>query len=483
MEELFDKESDASILITAKNLEGTDVPAAGSYLIYALDENDSVRNEVQKGEFKTGTQVALKKQLSRLRSGKYRIKLQSKDDRGNSVEAEKDLILYSYSDKRPPYKTNNWFVMRSKTFSPKEAAEVLVGATEEIYLLYELWQEEKLMERKWISIKNENKRITIPYKEEYGVGVTLMLAQVKSQKFTNHHIDLLRKEDKKEVKVKLDLFRDKIRPGSEEEWRLTVTDEKGNPVAAELLASMYDFSLDQIYPTHEWNLPNAFTPRYRSALRFSQDNSFYPVSNNIYFSVPRKSVPGFQFDQFNWYDFSFFNQRMLFRSATVSGIGRGVTEKQMMLAESVVMDSPVSVDAVAGIVAEEAAPKAEAPTPSPQSPVQIRKNFNETAFFYPRLRTNEKGETQIAFTVPESNTRWRFRVLAHDKELNSGSAEAFTVSRKELMVTPNLPRFLREGDKTLLSTKISNLSDKEVTGIVRLELFDPFTSPHIPYSA
>lgn len=103
-----------------------------------------------------------------------------------------------------------------------------------------------------------------------------------------------------------------------------------------------------------------------------------------------------------------------------------------------------------------------------KSPVQIRSNFNETAFFYPQLRTDKNGETIISFTVPESNTTWRFRALAYDQNLNTGSLEAIAISRKELMVTPNMPRFIRQGDKASISTKISNLSDKTVSGKVRL---------------
>jgi uncharacterized protein YfaS (alpha-2-macroglobulin family) len=145
---------------------------------------------------------------------------------------------------------------------------------------------------------------------------------------------------------------------------------------------------------------------------------------------------------------------------------------------------------VAGIeLAEEAkeevmAGESNVAPPSPaaksESDLQVRRHFNETAFFYPQLRTNEKGEVQIAFSVPESNTRWRFRLLAHDRQLRSGSSEAFTVSQKELMVTPNMPRFFREGDSASISTKISNLSDSLLNGRVRLELFDPLTEEVIP---
>ena len=170
-----------------------------------------------------------------------------------------------------------------------------------------------MLERQWLILDNENKRFSFPYKEEYGEGVTLMLTHVKEQQFTTHHTDLLRKEENKELKVKLDIFRDRIRPGADEEWRVTVTDEKGNPAAAELLASMYDFSLDQIYPSQSWNFPSASLLRYRSAARFSRDNSFNTVYAGGYIPVSRKEVPGFRFDRFNWHGFSFYNNQILIR--------------------------------------------------------------------------------------------------------------------------------------------------------------------------
>lgn len=477
MSERWEKEGADPILITAKNLSGSDVKATGSYQIYAVEENDSTGKQVATGDFETGPQPELKKRLARLRSGKYRVKLFSKDDRGNPVEAEKELLLFSFADKWPPLKTNDWFVVRNSTFAPGKPAEILMGATGKVHLLYELWKEETLLERQWLILDNENKRFSFPYKEEYGEGVTLLLTHVKEQQFTTHHTDLLRKEENKELKVKLDIFRDKIRPGADEEWRVTVTDEKGNPAAAELLASMYDFSLDQIYPSQSWNFPSASFLRYRSAARFSRDNSFNTVYAGGYIPVSRKEVPGFRFDRFNWHGFSFYNNQILIRGTKSLAfdetvvVGYATTQKEMSVAEN---------DMVAGAVEEvmtvgDAAAAPPPPTPEVESLPQVRRNFSETAFFYPQLRTNEKGETQIAFTVPESNTRWRFRLLAHDRELSSGSAEAFTISQKELMVTPNMPRFLREGDHATISSKISNLSDSLLMGEVTMQLFNPLT--------
>ncbi|MBK5196585.1 MAG: hypothetical protein JJE08_11290, partial [Proteiniphilum sp.] len=466
------------IIISAKNLDGKDITAKGTYQIFSLLENDSIHRQVAKGDFATGEQLALKKQLAELQSGKYRVKLLSQDDRGNPVEVEKDVILFSYDDQRPPIKTNSWLIEKNSVISPEKKGEVMLGVSDKVHVLYELWQENRLLERKWIVLNNENRLFSFPYKTEYNNGITLMLTYVIEEQFYAHKVDLLPEKEGKELKVKLDVFRDKIRPGTEEEWRITVTDDAGNPSQAEVLASMYDYSLDNIYPSHPWNLAITSFDNYISRMRLSADQSFGLAYGRGYIHIPAKEVFTFQFDNFNWYDFSLYNGsrvfgRVLFRSANskdmeevmVRGYGTSKVNIRGVATESSVADD-ASLDEIF------ATSESAQPPPAPQAAVieesapQIRRNFNETAFFLPQLKTNEKGETQIAFTVPESNTRWCFRVLAHDKNLKSGKAEAFTVSQKELMVTPNMPRFLRHGDRTTIATKISNLSDGTVSGKV-----------------
>lgn len=468
MPERLEKESDAKIMISAKNLDGADIAAKGTYQLYTLQENDSLGQFVEQGDFVTGLQPALRKQLIGMRSGKYRLKLQSKDDRDNPVEAEKDFILYSYTDKRPPIKTNEWLIEKNNIFSPGKNGEVILGVSDKVHVLYELWQENRLLERKWIKMNNENRLFSFPYKSSYKNGVTLMLTYVKEEKFYTHRVDLRPGNAEKALKVKLDVFRDKIRPGAEEEWRISVTDAAGNPALGEVLASMYDFSLDQIYPSHAWNLAFYSYDRYFSGMGLASDQSFSHETAAGNRMVTMNDVLPFEFDRFNWYGFSFYHGRMMLRGAKAGGV-----QSQTYAQQAKEMNEAVVVQADAP------------PPPVPQSPSeadtgidaapQIRRNFNETAFFYPQLKTNEKGEVQIAFTVPESNTRWRFRVFAHDKEMNTGKAEAFTVSQKELMVTPNMPRFLRHGDRTGMTTKISNLSDTVQQGKVALEFFNPVT--------
>ena len=341
-------------------------------------------------------------------------------------------------------------------------------------MLYELWQEKTLLKREWILMNNQNLTFTFPYSESYKNGLTLILTYVKDSEFYSRRVELRPEKEDEKLNVRLDVFRDRIRPGSEEEWRISVTDSKGRPAVAELLASMYDYSLDNIFQTYPWNLSNYMFDRYGTMSSLGQDISFSIETAMGNFQLPTKNVKTFEFDRFNWFGFSLYNYgRIMFRSSTSNILNEGVSLRVDAAApqpapSEIVGYAELKTDS--DIESEEmAAGAAEQSDAQPQ----VRRNFNETAFFYPQLKTDDKGGVQIAFTVPESNTRWRFRVLAHDKRLSNDAAEAFTVSQKELMVTPNIPRFLRHGDKTEISAKVSNLSDTTLAVSVKLIFFNP----------
>lgn len=476
--ETIEKSTMKPLGISAKNLDGNDIEAKGMYRVFSLLENDSINKDVLNGDFVTGEQVGLSQSLAKLPSGKYRIKLESQDDRNNRIESEKDFILFSFADKKPPVKTNNWVVIKNKNYSKSTPAEMIFGASEKINLLYEVWQENNLLERKWISLNNENKRFTFQNKAEYKKSIRVIFTYVKEENFYTNAIDLNHEKMDKKLDVKLSVFRDKIRPGSAEEWMVTVNDAENKPAMAEVLASMYDYSLEKLFPTQDWDLNLLNFKPYSYFNNFICDVSFYDSKTFGRFEFPYKHVESFMFDRFNWFGF-YLNGNLLSRNVTV--VAFGAQKKEMMVgrvagnikfeyAQDIQLgDGLIESKMIKGVSTPESAPSEANESQLPQ----IRGNFNETAFFFPQLRTNEQGETQIAFTVPESNTKWRFRVLAHDKDLNTGKAEAFTVSQKELMVTPNIPRFLRHGDRTSISTKISNLSEGALSGKVKLEFFDP----------
>lgn len=469
------KESEVPIVIGAMNLDGKEIEAKGSYSVCTVQENDSIGKQVLNGVFETGEQPQLKQELDKLASGKYRIKLKSKDDSGNEVEAESDFVLFSYADKRPPIETNEWLLKKRTTFAKSIPAEIILGVSDkDVHVLYELYRGNDLLERKWMRLSNENRLFRVDYKDEYKEGVTLFLTYVKDERFYSHYIGFTAERERKELDVRLDVFRDKIRPGGDEEWRISVRDAKGNAALAEVLASMYDFSLDQIYRTSPWVLNSGVRSLYRSVMQLSSDRSFFTNMSSLYFGYESNKVANFIFDRFNWFGYSlepmlvtgYSLRSSVLNEKVVVGYGRPVAAAP----QADMAERELRLESVEDMEVEQDASQSR-----DDNRPQVRRNFDEMAFFFPQLRTNEAGETLIAFKVPDSNTKWRFRVLAHDKEMNSGQTEAFTVSQKELMVTPNLPRFLRHGDRTSISTKISNLSDGALSGSVRLEFFNVLT--------
>lgn len=477
----FEKGSNEKINISAINLDGEKVEASGEYKIYLLTNKDSLGSQVAEGVFEAGEQKDLKEQLVKLPSGKYRIILKSQDDKAREIEAQSDVIIYSLGDKKPPIETNDWLVVKNDVLSSSKQGEIIFGASQKVNVLYELWQENNLLERKWIELNNENKKFVYPYKDAYKNGITLMLNYVKDEKYYSHSINMLLEDENKDLNISLDVFRDKIRPGSKEEWRISVKDGNGNPTIAEVLASMYDMSLDKIYNTPAWMFSPNIKNRYWSRASLNRDGS--DLMQSIYASMryQYKTLEDFEFDFFNWYGFElyFSSMRMLTRSSAM--MKQNIVVGYASAPKLEAADQDMSIGGVLQ-TEESTAEDTYGNVSNAMNADNIRRNFDETAFFFPQLVTNQKGETQISFTVPDTNTKWKFRLLAHDKELNVGYAEAVSMSQKELMVTPNLPRFVRHGDKTSISTKISNLSDDKIEGVVAIEFFNPATDEVIEFS-
>ena len=282
----------------------------------------------------------------------------------------------------------------------------------------------------------------------------------------------------KELNISFDTYRDKTLPGSEEKWKVTITGNKGEKVAAEMLASMYDASLDQFKP-HSWNNLSDVWPTYsgyntwQARQNFTIVNSFEKYWNEKYIQPKEK-----KYDVLNYIPATYGDANVV-----VVGYGSKRLKTQDM-ALFVPMEVEGSRMALSGKVAalqlmdSAAVPSAVENKPTEQvdqSQIQIRKNFNETAFFYPELRTDEDGNIEFSFTMPEALTQWKLMTLAHTKDLASGYAEKTVITQKDLMVQPNAPRFLREGDKLIFSAKIVNMANNEIAGHAELQLFSAST--------
>lgn len=491
----FEKTDNSKISITAANLDREPIETSGTYTLSQLKEDDTILKEVTTGSFRTGEQGDLRSKLKTLPSGKYRLSVKAIDDKGNKVEEKRDFVLYSYDDKKPPIKTNNWLVVKNKYWDKNSAAEVIFGTSEkDTYILYQMFDNKTVFERRHIKLSDANQLLKIPYKEEYGNQVRMSFTIVKDGTFSNNETTLIEKKPEivdKSIKTKLVVFRDKLRPSQSETWTISLSDAKGLPVSAETLASMYDLSLDKLSSYSPWRMSRQYkSGETTNGLNFR----FAPYANDIQGSIdfgfngyyyPSNYL---SFDQINWYWHSVLNggEGHIYFTPPVLSLDRdmeegivamGYSESKIMLAEQVVMPVPMLTRLNSEINDLRTPKSKESDTGEAKenSTPEIRQNFNETAFFFPHLRTNEKGEVLISFTVPDSNTKWRFRTLSHDKDTNTGMLEQMVVTQKELMVTPNMPRFLRQGDRTSVSTKISNLSENSLAGKVSIEFFDPMT--------
>ncbi|MDL2243733.1 hypothetical protein LJB84_02700, partial [Bacteroidales bacterium OttesenSCG-928-J19] len=490
--------------IVATNLDGANISTEGTFQIFRLKPGDELQEQIDSdkweteksiytGRFKSNEEVkiALKKLPA---SGRYRIVAKAKDDRGNEVEASRDFTIATMNDKRPPVPTYQWMMVPVREAAVGETVEIVYGSSaKDVYVLYEIFCKGEKVEASRFILNNENRTIKLPYQASYGDGISVQFTFVKDKQFFSRELTITKKRPNKQLKLTMTTFRDRLLPGQQEEWKIAIRDADKNPVLAELLAGMYDASLDKIRP-HSWRF-NPLRSVYIGTHGLQAGQEFRETYDNLVRIKKRVDVPSYDFSTFNWFGFgigrNLSNIRIRGGASYSNRAVEGGSKDRVYVAD--LQDHKVIVPVEYGLqeredvvgsvyrVQEEAVLPEAATVPTMKEtvgaaqPVQIRENFNETAFFYPQLRTNEQGETLISFTVPESNTTWNFLALAHTKDLKFGQLTKQAISQKMLMVSPNMPRFLREGDRTTLTTTIANLSEETLSGEVSLECFDPNT--------
>ena len=502
LDENVNKDDLPKVTIKAMNLMSNPVKAEGSYEIYSLkgdgklsteqnEENWKQDKKVSAGNFSTENQFDIT-ELKNMGSGKYRIILKANDNKGREVTKEQDFILFSAKDKQPPVLVYEWLLTPKTICEVGEKAEIIYGSSaKDVYVLYEIFKKGEKLSSSRFELNNENKKLEIPFLESYEDGVVACLTFIKDNQLFSQNINIERKQPDKTLTLNMEVFRDKLLPGQKEEWKISVKDAGKNPVSSEILAGMYDASLDKIY-SHSWN----FTPTYNIGLwypYFQRGMEFNTSNTSINDNIKYLETPEFSYDSFNWFGLNLYSSSL--RGIRIRGTGNMAKQSVVMDEEMVFAESAPIADALQGNLAgvelssswgqtgviEKMDKKFSAGSISSTDAgsfesVQVRENFNETAFFYPQLKTNETGETIISFTVPESNTTWKFMGIAHTKDLKYGQIIKQAVSQKKLMVTPNMPRFIRHGDKMTISSNISNLSDEIISGKASIECFDPATN-------
>lgn len=477
--------------------------------LYA-DENNKYKwekeSKVLEKSFDTGTkkEYDLSSELKSFTPGVYIIEAVCKDKFGEETKAFEYVTLFNKNSDIIPEQTAQWFYYPKTKAEPGEKVDyILASAYPDVNYLFETEHQGKTQVTKTIQASMKSNEILV--EEQHRGNFAFHTSFIKYNRLYTRNNIVTVPYTNKELDIQFETFRNKLLPGQAEEWKLILKDKKGEKAAAELVAGMYDASLDA-FKSNSWYF-NIYQSYY---VRLNWTSSLARVANSIEFNEIQsdyKVLPSRYYDALNYFGLGFYNPGNYngYRDGNYESDGMVMDEMSAsqtkstaapeMIATSEVREKKADKDletittgntalagnknVVGGIKSGE---RKEQDNRGDLSQIKARSNFNETAFFFPQLQTNEKGEIVIKFTVPESLTKWKVLGLAHTKDLKIGRFEKEVITQKELMVQPNAPRFFREGDKITFISKISNLSDKDLTGNAELKIYDALTDKEISAS-
>lgn len=435
--------------------------------------------------------------------GRYVVEASSIDAFGEEVTDVRYIRIVDEKSSKNPTNEIWSLVPLNVSCEPGESAEFLIySGAKDLVVLYEIEFKGKIISKKLITLNSSQQKISIPILEEYRGNIIVHFSSIKFGRSQTSQQLIYVPYTNKELELKFETFRNKLLPGSEEEWKVKISDPKGEKVAAEMLATMYDASLDAFAPNSIYL--NVYNSRYSN--KYWGTNCFNTKRSDLYDKDWNEYLymPSHSYDQLNWWGYYNYNYYNSYGNYLSNGINiRGSRADNfsysysMDLAGDASAEYPLEEDSEQenregskkGSFASDKN-RNEITTmstlmPADPSPmggegkdlgaIKARTNLNETAFFYPQLETNKEGEIIFKFTMPEALTKWKFLGMAHTQDLKIGYLQEEVVTQKELMVMPNPPRFFREGDKMTFSSKISNLSKEDMQGSAQLMLFNALT--------
>lgn len=513
--ESIDRNNSPAIKISTDNLDGQPEPAQGSIKIhrlkqpersfieryweqpdrtilskdqfyklfphYAFKNENEPQNwekiqEIYNIQFDTNQADSLQLNMRNWDVGHYAITLDTKDANGKAITVTKFFDLYDAQTRQIPAYTLQWQQLNKQVFEPGEQMQLHLASSEApLHILYDQSNRNTSNDSRWLHINNwETVNYTVNEADRGNFGYEISF--VKFNRFFNQQGFVQVPWSNKDLTIEYSTFRDKLKPGQEEEWRIKISGPQKERVAAEMVAAMYDASLDALAAPNDWS--QSFYPYFYNRRESWNANLF--GSDNLSLRAiawqPSVQYANRTYPTLNWFDYfiggRFYESDMVQRSAAMPA--------PAMLDSSVAFD-PEEASALkgnaAGVVlpafAETVAtPETEIAKPAPQP---VRTNLKETVFFLPELQTDAEGNVIVKFTMNEALTRWKFLAFAHTKDLKFAATQREIVTQKELMILPNPPRFMREGDELYFTAKVSNLSEQALAGKIRLEVFDAAT--------
>ncbi len=420
--------------------------------------------------------------LPNLKSGQYTLMATCGND-----TIKQSFVLFSLKDKSPVIETHDWFYLSADTFpSDGKPVYIQVGSSDkDQHFVYSIVSEGKVIENGTFDQSNALTLHRFTYKEEYGTGLVINYAWVRNGVAYTHTARIARPMPDKRLILEWKSFRNRLTPGQDEEWSLTIKHPNGKAANAQFMATMYDKSLDQIREmnwTDDIYLTNNMPSLRWLGIGHSNYRQYYCTTYNA-LKVDPIQLSSFNDRYYNSLCYGYNRYHIMYKLDNVPVMAMNRVSNEV---EALGLDENASVKAygnsqssTSGSEAKESAmsqEQKEQTTKQTHAQAQIRENLNETAFFYPQLHTDSTGCVTLKFKLPESLTTWRFLGLAHDGEMNHGMISEDIVAQKQVMITPNMPRFLRKDDKAVIIARLFNTTNNMVQGKAQMELIDPLTN-------
>ena len=485
--------------------------------LFAYDDYDAelkpetwaINKEIFNSIYSTDGKTALN-WPNQLADGYYSITLTANDVKGEPVKS----ITYIQIANSPNSATsiNPLTVVNNKpSYQPNDTLKYAVNTFftdayilhQNEYMLPKVNKPLTILNNKnfWLQYLQPTKATTsyaIPVTDTDRGGIATQVVMIRHNSFFTMSTQADIPYTNKQLQLSFSTFRNTTLPGSQEEYTLKVSGNKGEKVAAEVLATMYDASLDlfagaNAQEKHTLNIPNLYENLYTSN-KWSAFQFYRTLADNIKSFENYKQQIVKQYAQFylkangvntnTWYSEAYTDKIMVrsalsmklpgvskMETARLDDASNEVTVQGMALGSKQKNNSVTVSDTNENVISNSKKENTQPPTP--------RKNFNETGFFLPNLTTDTAGNINIKYTIPEALTSWNLQALAHTKDLQFGYISKSVLTQKPLMVQPNLPRFMRQGDRVVLSIKVVNLTDKEITGTSQLQLSDAVTNVNV----
>lgn len=462
------------------------------------DEQNFRKVHLKKLEINSGDSLLLNDVVGN-KQGNYILEAFVVTEKGDTLSLTTPVEVIEINQKKLPVPQPLWTYLSRHSATVGQAVEFQVGSIfDNGRVLVRLENGNGVIEEKWLDTKQRQKWCYVIQEEDRGnIAFSALIIQDGKRYFDSKTVSV--PFENKKLHIKKGVFRDELLPGSEEKWTFTISGEEAEKIGADLCMGMYDASLDQ-FVNHSWGLwpyrssylyanwsgpsqryasvQNGMGGWWDNASNWNRDDRKYRGSR--YYNSMRNLHLSYTLDFYDdeiRYDLNevkvmAYEAPLINRDGGASGERSKQKEYSVSTARNQTRSSGFKSEDFDDDVEE------EMNEPTPPS-IQIRENFNETAFFYPSLQINEAGEYEVAFTLPESLTQWKLFGLAHTKDLQIGSLQLDAQAKKDLMITANAPRFFRQGDQFDFSAKVVNLTATEQVVDVELSFLNPITNQPI----